>query len=104
MVVSLPVIAEYLETLERVNIEPKRILHFQYRLLNSPTVSNVNLGKRFKVSRDPDDDLILATADAGHAEYIVTNDKDLLEIADDEKRSFKFEIVTPAQLLRVIQT
>lgn len=30
------------------------------------------------VSRDPDDDLVLATADAGAAEVIVTGDKDLL--------------------------
>jgi uncharacterized protein len=35
-------------------------------------------GELAPVSRDPDDDLVLATAEAGEVEVIVTGDKDLL--------------------------
>jgi len=52
------------------------------------------------VSRDPDDDSILATAVAGKAQYIVTSDKDLLVL--QEYKGIK--IVTPAQLARLIES
>lgn len=35
-----------------------------------------------QVSRDPDDDIVLATAVAGNCEYIVTGDKDLLDLKE----------------------
>lgn len=43
------------------------------------------------MSRDPKDDLILATAAAGHAAYLVTGDKDLLTL----KHFGRIQIVTP---------
>ena len=48
---------------------------------------------------DPDDNLVLATAIAGKAEYVVTNDRDLLDIPASVRKKFRFSIVTPAQLL-----
>ncbi len=102
LVVSPPVTSEYLELLNRVGIEPARIIRFRQRLLALPTVTHVNLGKRFPVSRDPDDDMLLATAHAGSARFLVTNDRDLLELSDEARRPFRFEIVRPAELLRVI--
>ena len=80
LVVSPPIIDEYLETLERVIDEPQLIAPFRARLQDSPTVTRINLGKRFRFSRDPDDDILLATAHTGQARYLVTNDRDLLEI------------------------
>ncbi len=93
-------IDEYLETLERVIDEPHLIAPFRARLQNSPTVTRINLGKRFRFSRDPDDDILLATAHTGQARYLVTNDRDLLEIPAKDRRGFRFEIVKPAQLLQ----
>ena len=71
--------------------------------MKSPTVTRINLGKRFLVSRDPDDDMLLATAHTGRARYLVTNDRDLLEILSKERRGFRFEIVRPAELLRLLE-
>jgi len=33
-------------------------------------------------------------------DYLITNDHDLLDISDQDKRKLKFQIVTPAQFLR----
>lgn len=102
LVVSPPVIEEYLELLERVGIEQARVERFHRRILTAPTVTRVNLGKRFSASRDVDDDVLLATAQAGRADYLVTNDRDLLDIPPVTRRPFAFEIVKPSDLLRTL--
>ncbi len=52
------------------------------------------------VCRDPDDDLILATALAGNAEIIVTGDADLLT-----PKSFQgIKIVSPRQFVTLLDT
>src|SRR5204863_5447069 len=103
LIVSPPIIAEYLELLERVGIEIGRIENFRLRMEAAPTVTRVNLGKRFLFSRDPDDNTLLDTAHTGSARYRVTNDRDLLEIPSKERRGFRFEIVRPAELLRLLE-
>jgi putative PIN family toxin of toxin-antitoxin system len=103
LIVSPPVVAEYLELLERVGIEFGRIQSFRKRVEAAPTVTRINLGRRFPLSRDPDDDILLATAHAGRARYLVTNDRDLLEIPAKERRGFRFEILKPARLLRLLE-
>ncbi len=103
LVVSPTLIAEYLEVLGRMGADFKRIARLQARLMKSPTVTRINLGKRFLVSRDPDDDMLLATAHTGRARYLVTNDRDLLEISLKERRRFRFEIVRPAELLKLLE-
>jgi predicted nucleic acid-binding protein len=59
----------------------------------------VRLSKRFLESRDPDDNLMLATAHAGKADYLVTNDKDLLDLPCAFQATLSFEICKPASLL-----
>jgi putative PIN family toxin of toxin-antitoxin system len=102
LVVSPPLIEEYAELLQRIGVAAERIARFRQRLHASPTVTRVNLGKRFPISRDADDDFLLATAHTGRARYLVTNDRDLLEIPADERRLFRFEIITPYNLLRAL--
>jgi len=103
LIVSPPIIAEYLELLERVGIDIGRIESFKLRMEAASTVTRVNLGKRFMFSRDPDDNTLLDTAHTGRARYLVTNDRDLLEIPAKDRRSFRFEIVRPAELLRFLE-
>ena len=99
LIVSPPILEEYLELLERLGVDPFRITRFHERMLTSRTVTHAALGKRFSVSRDADDDVLLATAHAGRARYLVTNDRDLLDISPAERRPFRFEIVRPWELL-----
>ncbi len=52
-----------------------------------------------EASRDPEDDKFLAAATEASAEYVVTGDKDLLEL-----RAYKgVRIITPAQFLRALR-
>ena len=103
LIVSPPLIEEYLELLQRIGVAEERIARFHQRLLTARTVTRINLGKHFRVSRDSDDNFLLATAHAGRARYLVTNDRDLLEIPAEDKRPFNFEIVTPYNLLRALK-
>lgn len=103
LIVSDEVVGEYLEILARLGVEVKQIQTLQERIEARETVTHVNLGARPKVNRDPDDDVILATGVAGNAKYVVTNDYDLLDISSLERKRFKFAIVTPGQLLKVME-
>lgn len=102
LIVSGETVAEYLEILERLNVPPKRIKSFSERIEKRQTVTKVSLGKRPTESRDVDDNLILATALVGKAEFLITNDKDLLEISASDKKKFKFRIASPVEFLRAI--
>lgn len=50
------------------------------------------------VCRDPDDDVVLATALAGHADYIITGDNDLLIL----KQFQGIRIVNPRDFWKII--
>lgn len=70
------------------------------RLLRSrcPVVGTQTLPS--PVSRDPDDDNIIATAIAGTCGYIITGDKDLLDI----KQAGDILIVSPSQFWKIETT
>jgi putative PIN family toxin of toxin-antitoxin system len=72
LVVSDQVVAEYLEILQRLGVPDTRINKLAERIRNRQTVSHTNLGARPTESRDPDDNVMLATAAAGRAQYLVT--------------------------------
>lgn len=103
LIVSEPIVTEYLELLERLGVETENIARFHERLLNSPIVTQTNLGKRFKDSRDSDDNVMLDTAQAGRAKFLITNDRDLLEISGEAKRKFSFQIVKPMEFLSLLR-
>lgn len=102
LVVSLEVVAEYIEILERKGHSPRHIEQFVERLETRSTVTRVNLGRRIRLARDSQDEHILATADAAQVKYLITLDKDLLEISPRARKRFTFEIVTPSKFLEYI--
>ena len=102
LIVSRETVAEYLEILERVGIHEKRIEKLNEILETFGIVSKVSLGKIPTESRDIDDNLVLATALVGKAEFLITNDKDLLDISEADKKKFKFQIVKPIEFLKAI--
>ncbi|HXG84542.1 MAG TPA: putative toxin-antitoxin system toxin component, PIN family [Pyrinomonadaceae bacterium] len=102
LIVSDETVAEYLEIFARLNIPPKQIKSFVERIEKRQTVTKFSLGKIPTESRDVDDNLMLATALVGKADFLITNDKDLLDITETDKKKFKFRIVTPIEFLNVI--
>ena len=100
LIVSPEIAAEYLELIERLRISPPRAAAFRERLQRHDIITHVHLGPRFTASRDPDDNLMLATAAVGKAEYLITHDQDLLDIPAVAQRRFKFKIVTPIDFLK----
>ena len=99
LVLSEPLEAEYLEALERVRVQVSRIERLRQRLKERATVSHIRIGRTRAVSRDADDDFVLATAESGKAEFLVTNDRDLLDLPKEQQRLFRFRIVTPGAAL-----
>jgi putative PIN family toxin of toxin-antitoxin system len=92
-------VAEYLDVLERLHVNGQRIQRFAHRLQQRTTVTRIRLGSRFTLSRDPDDNMLLATAAAGKAQCVLTNDRDLLDLTLTQRRTLKFAIVTPQEFL-----
>jgi putative PIN family toxin of toxin-antitoxin system len=54
---------------------------------------------RRKLSRDPDDNLFVATAMAAGSKYLVSQDRDLLVL----EKPYGIAIVTPVQLVRLFR-
>jgi putative PIN family toxin of toxin-antitoxin system len=98
-VVSEELVEEYLQILVRLRVDEQRVQRFQERLRTRSTVMRVSLGTRYSDSRDPKDNFLLATAAVAKAAFLVSNDRDLLDIAPEARRKFRFEIVTPHVLL-----
>lgn len=103
MIVSDEIIAEYLEILERVGVGEKKIEKLKEILETFGIVSKFSLGKIPTESRDVDDNLVLAAALVGKANFLITNDKDLLDISETDKKKFRFRIVSPVEFLKVIR-
>ncbi len=101
LILSDDIAEEYSGTLTELDIPENLVTNFLTSLRESGTATNVELGKRFRDSRDPKDNPFLSTAAAGRAKYLVTNDDDLLKIPETLKRKYRFQIVTPAEFLKL---
>lgn len=73
---------------------------WQARFNNKRITETFNIDISLRISRDPNDDMFIAVAIAARAKFLITNDRDLLDISDADKRKLKFQIVTPAQFLK----
>ena len=100
-VVCDEVIVEYVETFRGVlGLKERTIRAWRTRFADRTRVRVVKLGRRFTESRDPDDNVMLATAFVGKATYLVTNDRDLLDLPPAFLKKLPFKIVEPSILLR----
>ncbi len=103
LIVSDEVIQEYLEVLSRLGVSALLVKRLNERFARRKTVTHVSLGPRPKLSRDPDDNIVIATARSGKARFLVTNDYDLLDIPGSEQARLRLLIVSPAELLARIR-
>ena len=85
--VSPPMVAELLEVLQRPEISRKfrSMAGLDLRtVLDLVSQAEVVEPEIAAVSRDPNDDMFLATARAAQAHYLVSEDKDLLSLGEYE--------------------
>ncbi len=88
----MPILKEFHRVLiDKIGIDVE-LADADLELLSSRVqiVEPVSLGE--SVSRDPDDDLVLATAISGSCECIITGDRDLLDLG----RYREIDILRPA--------
>lgn len=102
MITSEPLIDELLRTLRKP--------YFSLRLSKEQVQSFINIVRERativpittpipNVSKDPDDNIVLATAESGNASYVVTGDHELQDI----KQYKKIKIVSPRIFSEIIQ-
>ena len=102
LIVSPPLLTEYLEVMQRPELTRKyrsvatRDPHVVLDRLATAEV--VQLTEIKAVCRDPEDDKFLATATAGAAEYLVSEDDDLLDLGEYED----VPVITAAAFLQLL--
>ncbi len=103
-VVSPGIVAEYLEVIRRPRLVRKyrtvETRDLQTILIRIATATLVHPTHTPAVCRDHEDDKFLAAALAGNARFIVSEDKDLLDLGSYEG----IQIVTAGAFLRVLET
>lgn len=100
LVVSPELLDEYLGIFgEVLGMDAGTVEEWRKRFEADTRSTLVNLGRRYTASRDPDDNILLATAASGNAMYLITNDRDLLDLPQDFQQMLKYEIVRPQDFL-----
>ncbi len=101
LVVSREIREEYLRIFREVlEFDAETISRWQQRFTRRRFVKTVNPKIKPTLSRDPNDDMFIAAAKAAKAQFLVTNDRDLLEISEVDRLRLAFLIVTPQQFLK----
>jgi putative PIN family toxin of toxin-antitoxin system len=104
LIVSREIVAEYLDIFhEVVGMDAETIEQWRLRFEEDSRSTLVRLAYRYTASRDPDDNLMLATARSGQAKYLITNDRDLLDLPDLFRRTLPFTILRPQEFLQELE-
>jgi putative PIN family toxin of toxin-antitoxin system len=104
LALSSEIEAEYLRIFEELlGFDRDKLISWRRRFDNKRITQSVVAGAS-SLSRDPKDNVFIATATAAKAKFLVTNDRDLLDISGTEKRTLRFEIVTPTKFLHLLES
>jgi putative PIN family toxin of toxin-antitoxin system len=101
LILSREIIEEYLEIFADIlDMDKETLEKWRSRFEEDKRSSVIGLGRRFTESRDPEDNIFLATAYCGRAQYLVTNDRDLLDLPMDFQSRLPFLILTPSKFIQ----
>lgn len=94
---------EYLRIFEEVlGFDKEKLASWRKRFGDKRIAKSIGVGTS-TLSRDPADNVFIATATAAKAKFLVTNDRDLLDIDDADKRRLRFDIVKPEDFLKLLE-
>ena len=82
-------------------MDDETVREWRVRFEHDRRTTLVSLGRRYTESRDPDDNLLLATGTSGRASFLITNDLDLLELPDEFQHLLPYDVMTPRSFLRI---
>lgn len=98
VLVSEPILAEYARVLEEIGRKVKRPeLARQWSEFAGHYATLIDVHSPVRHCRDPQDDKYLACAADGDADFIVSGDRDLLDL----KQFIGIPIITPRQFLEI---
>ena len=102
LIVSEDLVDEYLRIFSDVlGMDDETVREWRVRFEHDRRTTLVSLGRRYTESRDPDDNLLLATGTSGRASFLITNDLDLLELPDEFQHLLPYDVMTPRSFLRI---
>jgi len=100
LAVSREILDEYLQIFAEVlGFNNEKLDKWRLRFGDKKSCKAVVPRTKPLISRDPNDNMFIATALSAKAKFLITNDLDLLEIDDSDKERLKFEIITPRGFL-----
>lgn len=98
---STEILGEISEVLQKPKFKTTREEIIRIVSVMMETVENIHVTSSIKVvSSDPDDDVVVNTAQDGKSDYIVSGDRDLLDLK--EFRGIK--ILSTDQMLKVLES
>jgi len=104
LLVSKETAQELLEVIRRLELAAKykklAVLRIESVIELIAQAELVTLDEIPQVVRDAKDDIFVATAQMGKADYLVTEDKDWLELTDE----FDFEIVNTKRFIEILES
>jgi putative PIN family toxin of toxin-antitoxin system len=96
LAVSKEIVGEYLSVFDEVlGLEANTLKSWRMRFGNRTITETVRPGSIRQVSRDPKDDAFVAVASAAKVKFLITNDRDLLELPPNAKKRLKTRILSP---------
>ena len=95
IVISEEILEEYISVIYRISRDKELTNHWKNFILKSSHI--VEAKSKVKFSRDKDDDKFIYCALASNSPYIITGDKDLLDI----KKVQNIEILKPNEFLKI---
>ena len=103
LLLSAQIVDEYLKIFdERLGFDAQRIARWRKRFGDRGTTRHIVVRRKLEVSRDPKDNVFLATAKAGKALFFISNDRDLLEVSKPQQQTLNLEIVGPERYLEYL--
>ena len=103
LLLSVQIVDEYLRIFEeRLGFDAQHTARWRKRFGDRGMTRRVVVRRKLVVSRDPKDDVFLATARAGKSLFVVSNDRDLLEVSKPQQQKLGLEIVRPERYLEYL--
>ncbi len=96
LLITKDILKEYESTLLRISKGKTEQLVSHWLILIAENSHVIRIKRRFKLSKDPDDDKFIECAVAGNATYIVSGDAHLLDIG----MVMDIPIITPSEFIR----